>query len=52
MTMTETTRKQENRLIASTLFVFFVSGPASMLMGHLMPFLREMYDISYARAGS
>lgn len=49
--MTETTRKQENRLIVSTLFVFFVSGAASMLMGNLMPFLREIYDISYARAG-
>ena len=49
--MTETTRKQENRLIVSTLFVFFVSGAASMLMGNLMPFLRETYDISYARAG-
>ena len=44
--MTETTRKQENRLIVSTLFVFFVSGAASMLMGNLMPFLRETYDIS------
>lgn len=49
--MTETTRKQENKLIVNTLFVFFVSGAASMLMGNLMPFLREMYDISYARAG-
>lgn len=49
--MTETTKKQENRLIVSTLFVFFVSGGASMLMGNLMPFLREMYDISYAQAG-
>ena len=49
--MTETTRKQENRLIASTLFVFFVSGAASMLMGNLMPFLREIYHINYARAG-
>ena len=49
--MTDTVRKQENRLITSTLFVFFVSGAASMLMGNLMPFLREKYDISYARAG-
>ncbi len=43
--------KQENRLIVSTLFVFFVSGAASMLMGNLMPFLRETYDIDYDRAG-
>ena len=43
--------KQENRLIAATLFVFFVSGASSMLMGNLMPFLRETYDISYAQAG-
>ena len=47
-TMTE---KQQNRLIACTLFVFFVSGASSMLMGNLMPFLREQYDISYSRAG-
>ena len=45
------TSKRENRLMASTLFVFFVSGASSMLMGNLMPFLREMYGISYARAG-
>ena len=49
--MTETTRKQENKLIANTLFVFFVSGAASMLMGNLMPFLQEIYDFSYARRG-
>lgn len=35
----------------NTLFVFFVSGASSVLMGNLMPFLRQMYDISYARAG-
>lgn len=46
-----TAKKQENRLIGSTLFVFFVSGAASMLMGNLMPFLRETYEISYVRAG-
>ena len=45
------TSKQENRLMAATLFVFFVSGASSMLMGNLMPFLREKYDISYAQAG-
>lgn len=47
-TMTE---KQQNRLIACTLFVFAVSGVSSLLMGNLMPFLRELYGISYARAG-
>lgn len=47
-TMTE---KQQNRLIVSTLFVFAVSGASSMLMGNLMPFLRELYGISYAQAG-
>lgn len=41
----------DNRLIAGTLFVFFVSGASSMLMGNLMPFLRELYGISYAQAG-
>ena len=44
-------KKQQNRLIACTLFVFAVSGASSMLMGNLMPFLREMYGISYAQAG-
>ena len=43
--------KKENRLMTATLFVFFVSGASSVLMGNLMPFLREMYDISYAQAG-
>ena len=47
----ETIRKQENRLMANTLFAFFVSGASSMLMGNLMPFLRELYDINYTRAG-
>ncbi len=37
--------------MTATLFVFFVSGASSMLMGNLMPFLREMYGISYAQAG-
>ena len=35
----------------ATLFVFFVSGASSVLMGNLMPFLREAYDISYTQAG-
>lgn len=41
----------ENRLIGNTLFTFFVSGASCMLMGNLMPYLREVYGISYARAG-
>ena len=45
------TPKQENRLLVNTLFVFFVSGASSLLMGNLMPFLREEYGISYAQAG-
>lgn len=49
--MNKTQTNQENRLIAATLFVFFVSGASSMLMGNLMPFLRETYGISYTRAG-
>lgn len=48
---TTMTEKQQNRLMACTLFVFAVSGASSMLMGNLMPFLREIYGISYARAG-
>ena len=35
----------------ATLFVFFVSGASSMLMGNLMPFLRELYGINYTQAG-
>ena len=35
----------------ATLFVFFTSGASSVLMGNLMPFLREMYDINYTYAG-
>ena len=47
----QTTAKQENALMRTTLFVFFVSGASSVLMGNLMPFLREAYDISYTQAG-
>ncbi len=43
--------QQEKRLIACTLFVLGVSGASSMLMGNLMPFLREQYQLSYSRAG-
>lgn len=45
------TNKQENRLMAATLFVFFVSGASSVLLGNLMPFLREVYGFSYAHQG-
>lgn len=43
--------QKENRLMAATLFVFFVSGASSVLLGNLMPFLRETYSISYAQQG-
>ena len=43
--------KKENALMRATLFVFFVSGASSMLMGNLMPFLRELYGINYTQAG-
>ena len=45
------TNKQENRLMAATLFVFFVSGASSVLLGNLMPYLREAYGFSYAYQG-
>ncbi len=45
------TNKQEHRLMAATLFVFFVSGASSVLLGNLMPFLREVYGFSYAHQG-
>lgn len=37
--------------MAATLFVFFVSGASSVLLGNLMPFLREVYGFSYAHQG-
>ena len=46
-----TTGSSENRLIQNTLLAFFISGTASVLLGNLMPFLREAYHIGYARAG-
>ena len=42
---------KENRLICATLFAFFVSGASSVVLGNLMPFLREEYGLGYARAG-
>ena len=44
-------RAGENRLIRNILFAFFISGTASVLLGSLMPFLREEYGIGYAQAG-
>ena len=46
-----TNAKKENRLMTATLFVFFVSGASSVMLGNLMPFLREMYNLSYTQAG-
>ncbi len=46
-----TNESRENRLMRATLFVFFVSGASSVLLGNLMPFLREAYGISYAQTG-
>ncbi len=37
--------------MACTLFTFGVSGAGSMLMGNLMPFIREFYGINYQHAG-
>ena len=49
--METTTNKRENRLMAATLFVFFVSGASSVLLGNLMPYLREDYGFSYSYQG-
>ena len=49
--MKTTTNKRENRLMAATLFVFFVSGASSVLLGNLMPYLREDYGFSYSYQG-
>ena len=48
---TITNETRENRLICATLFAFFVSGASSVVLGNLMPFLREEYGLGYARAG-
>lgn len=50
MRQVESSRK-ENRLMAGTLFTFFVSGAASLALGSLIPFLRETYQLSYDFAG-
>ena len=43
--------KQENRLIAGTMFSFMVSGATSLALGSLIPFLRSTYDLSYEFTG-
>ena len=43
--------KQENRLIAGTMFAFMVSGATSLALGSLIPFLRSTYNLSYEIAG-
>ena len=37
--------------MTATLFVFFVSGASSVLLGNLMPFLRDLYDLNYTQTG-
>ncbi len=49
--MIDNAKKQENRLIWATLFVFAVSGASSMLMGNLLPFLEAEYGLSYGYRG-
>lgn len=43
--------KQENRLIAGTMFAFMVSGATSLALGSLIPFFRSTYGLSYDAAG-
>ncbi len=47
----EPTVQNENRLIAGSLFGFFVSGICSMALGSLIPFFRESYHLSYDNSG-
>lgn len=46
-----TEEKRQNRLLASVLFAFFVSGAASQPLGSFIPFLREAYGFSYDLSG-
>jgi len=46
-----TNMKQENRLIAGTMFAFMVSGATSLALGSLIPFFRSTYNLSYETAG-
>lgn len=43
--------RQENRLIAGTMFAFMASGACSLALGSLIPFLRSTYNLSYETAG-
>ncbi len=43
--------KNENKLVAGTMFSFGVSGACSLALGSLIPFLRQTYDLSYDIAG-
>lgn len=43
--------KQANRLMAATMFVYFVSGAAATPLGSLMPFFRQTYGLSYDFSG-
>lgn len=47
----EPTVQYENRLMAGSLFGFFVSGICSMALGSLIPFFRESYHLSYDNSG-
>lgn len=43
--------KEQNRLLYSVLFAFFVSGAASQPLGSFLPYLREAYGFSYDFSG-
>ena len=54
MTPTETRTEaasRENRLMAATLFAFFVSGAGTVPLGNLIPFFRAEYGLSYDFSG-
>lgn len=43
--------KTENKLIATTMIAFGISGACCLALGSLIPFLRENYGLSYDFAG-
>ncbi|WP_409969204.1 MFS transporter [Bengtsoniella intestinalis] len=43
--------KQENRLLYSTMLVFFISGFCTQVIGNFVPFLRETYGFDYNFTG-
>lgn len=45
------TATRENRLMAATLFAFFVSGAGTVPLGNLIPFFRAEYGLSYDFSG-